>query len=995
MRFKSASILLRLLFCLVTATWAASSVYAQQTCLNATNSCFVTNLLAPGCNNPECCGSVCTIEPACCDVAWDDLCVALARKVCSLCGSVPESCFEAHPSPACNNGLICSAVCDVVGFEYCCAEAWDQACVQQAILLTGNCGDAPAGSCLIPHENPNCADAACCTQVCTIDPHCCEVTWDAPCVQWADRYCFSCGNPRAGSCCHQNQSPYCDDRVCCEQICVIDGFCCETRWDSVCGEAATELCAQCSRICGYTDPLNPAARQCRLVHVQPGCSDAACCDEVCYFDAFCCAVSWDFTCVEAARAICALSPNQEVNLICSTAIGSCFVPHKGPGCSDAACCASVCSSDPLCCDPDVSQWDQSCAQRAAIVCNGCGDIRSGSCFTPHGSPSCLDRQCCNDVCDLDPTCCASEWDILCVLTAGTICVDTGIACGDPRTRPCSVPSYLPACEDQNCCLTICGIDPTCCSRAWDETCAATAGVGCAAASGCPGPGSPLVVHAQGGCSDLECCSAVCSVDPTCCSFGWNERCVTIAKSICWSFGDCPGEEPCSSPHPTPGCSDATCCSVVCDFDPLCCEVQWNSPCVSAARSLCTPRDGWICPCAGSCFEAHPSNAGCQDEVCCSGVCNVDPSCCTVSWDLGCASLAKLICCGLPGCGDPCAGDCLQPHTRPNCEDPACCEAVCRFEPFCCEVRWDSSCVLAARETCDGGCGQVVSGNCFDLHDTPGCAIGDCCEQVCADEAFEYCCQVRWDQACVNRARVVCSEYMPDCGDVGLDGCNKVHETPACSDSSCCTAVCAVDPFCCSTAWDSSCVERSYSTLGCERYQYGCGDKCAGSCCEPHDAPWCQDQTCCQAICLIDIFCCTSQWDQFCADAARLNTACEPACPDPECGTQEAGDCCFPHGNANCNDLQCCVAVCAVDSTCCETVWDQICASIAATECKQCASGVSCGDPRAGSCCNEHPQPYCNDAKCCNVVCSFNPPCCDLEWDTVCVQIAQALCGCGQ
>ena len=988
-------ILLLALLAAATLVAFARDARAQASCSSAANDCFTANLLGPGCNNPGCCSLVCTIEPACCDIAWDDICVAVAQKFCSNCGAVPESCFQPHPSPSCNTGAICEAVCQIPGFEYCCNTNWDAGCVAQAVLLTDTCGEPAAGSCLITHENPNCNDATCCNQVCNIDPHCCETTWDEACVQWADRFCFSCGNPRAGNCCHQNDSPFCNDRVCCEQVCAVDSFCCETRWDSVCGQLATDTCGQCTRVCGYTDPANPAARSCRVVHVQPGCSDAICCDEVCYFDNFCCSVGWDFTCVEAARAICAIGNSPEINATCSTALGSCFVPHKGPGCSDAACCVAVCNNDPLCCDAANNQWDETCSQRAAMLCNGCGDIDSGSCFYPHGTPSCLDRECCNNVCDVDPSCCTSQWDIFCVLNAGTLCVDTGISCGDPRTRPCAVASYLPACENQDCCQLICGLDPTCCSRAWDETCAANAGVGCAAANGCPGAGSPLVVHAQNGCSDPECCSAVCSVDPICCSFGWNERCVTIAKGICWSFGDCPGEEPCDAIHLTPGCSDATCCSVVCDADPLCCEIQWNSTCVNAARALCIPRDNWSCPCAGSCLEEHAETAGCEDEVCCAGVCNIDVSCCTQSWDAGCATLAKLVCCGVPGCGDPCAGDCLKPHTTPNCDDPACCEAVCRFEPFCCEVRWDSSCVLAARETCFGGCGQPVSGNCFSAHVAPGCSIAECCQDVCADEAFEYCCQVEWDTDCAARAREVCSAFLPECGDVGATGCNIPHNKPACADRACCTAVCALDPFCCSTEWDADCASKVYGTAGCERYQFGCGDACAGECCEPKLTPWCNDKACCDAVCLVDIFCCTTQWDAFCASTARVNSACETACPDPLCGTPEAGPCCFPHQNANCNDQSCCDSVCAIDATCCETVWDQVCASIAVTECTICGGGLSCGDPKAGSCCNEHAEPYCNNEGCCLVVCSFDETCCDTAWDTICVQLAQAFCGCGQ
>ena len=188
---------------------------------------------------------------------------------------------------------------------------------------------------------------------------------------------------------------------------------------------------------------------------------------------------------------------------------------------------------------------------------------------------------------------------------------------------------------------------------------------------------------------------------------------------------------------------------------------------------------------------------------------------------------------------------------------------------------------------------------------------------------------------------------------------------------------------------------TYTTAGCERYQPECGGACAGTCCEPHPTPWCNDKACCDAVCLVDIFCCTTEWDAFCASTARLNPACEVVCPDPACGTPEAGNCCFPHDNANCSDQTCCDAVCKIDATCCDTVWDSICASIANTECKLCGGGLSCGDPDAGSCCNEHDEPYCNDTKCCAIVCSFDETCCVAAWDTTCVKLAQAFCGCGQ
>lgn len=45
------------------------------------------------------------------------------------------------------------------------------------------CGVPTAGNCLLVHETPGCADAACCSAVCDIDPYCCTTKWDYVCRQ--------------------------------------------------------------------------------------------------------------------------------------------------------------------------------------------------------------------------------------------------------------------------------------------------------------------------------------------------------------------------------------------------------------------------------------------------------------------------------------------------------------------------------------------------------------------------------------------------------------------------------------------------------------------------------------------------------------------------------------------------------------------------------------------------------------------------------------------
>jgi hypothetical protein len=46
---------------------------------------------------------------------------------------------------------------------------------------------------------------------------------------------------------------------------------------------------------------------------------------------------------------------------------------------------------------------------------------------------------------------------------------------------------------------------------------------------------------------------------------------------------------------------------------------------------------------------------------------------------------------------------------------------------------------------------------------------------------------------------------------------------------------------------------------------------------------------------------------------------------------------------------------------------------------------------AGSCCEVHANPFCNDADCCNTVCAQLPECCADSWTQPCVDLAFQLC----
>ncbi len=159
----------------------------------------------------------------------------------------------------------------------------------------------------------------------------------------------------------------------------------------------------------------------------------------------------------------------------------------------------------------------------------------------------------------------------------------------------------------------------------------------------------------------------------------------------------------------------------------------------------------------------------------------------------------------------------------------------------------------------------------------------------------------------------------------------------------------------------------------------------GPCGSPHPTPGCEDPCCCTEVCKQLPLCCLNAWSQSCAETAL--SACTLSC----CGDPGAGTCCQPDNTPCCDDADCCNAVCDIDPFCCNTSWDPTCANEAADLCGPLCMPV-CGDPAAGSCFAAHPTPSCDDAACCETVCSIEPSCCDAIWDEQCVSFANVACG---
>ncbi len=203
-----------------------------------------------GCDNEECCAIVCEeIDPFCCSVEWDDLCAVMADQLCTDLGEEfecpgPDSCYTTHSTRGCNNPDCCETVCDFD--EFCCANYWDEVCVALAREMC-DVGDAgfctPNGDCYTANPTPGCNNAECCETICEIDPFCCAVRWDDLCAQSAVWICSPADQcPTQFPCDSPGGPGGCNDPICCARVCAADYFCCQTEWDVGCVEIAALLC---------------------------------------------------------------------------------------------------------------------------------------------------------------------------------------------------------------------------------------------------------------------------------------------------------------------------------------------------------------------------------------------------------------------------------------------------------------------------------------------------------------------------------------------------------------------------------------------------------------------------------------------------------------------------------------------------------------------------------------------------------------------------------
>ncbi len=251
------------------------------------------------------------------------------------------------------------------------------------------------------------------------------------------------------------------------------------------------------------------------------------------------------------------------------------------------------------------------------------------------------------------------------------------------------------------------------------------------ACGEPSAGDCCAAQATAFCSDLECCSAVCSIDSYCCTNSWDQICANEAAALCVNCGGGSGGGECDQASATEffvgtnlfitnlgsGNLDLT---GICDPGPFGDDVFYNAayyrftPLEDATWTVstcnltawdtrlavlasCDPFSIIACNddgdgCSGfSSFLQFSATAGIEYVIVIGGFAPTMYGAGTVLLEVSVT------------CGDPSTGDCCVAHGGVACSDGACCSAVCTMDSYCCQIQWDQICAYEASFVC-GACG---------------------------------------------------------------------------------------------------------------------------------------------------------------------------------------------------------------------------------------------------------------------------------------------------
>ncbi|MHC5028861.1 MAG: DUF1349 domain-containing protein, partial [Planctomycetota bacterium] len=294
--------------------------------------------------------------------------------------------------------------------------------------------------------------------------------------------------------------------------------------------------------------------------------------------------------------------------------------------------------------------------------------------------------------------------------------------------------------------------------------------------------------------------------------------------------------------------------------------------------------------------------------------------------------------------------CLAAGGVPEGPGTLCSTTDCTFEA-CCFSDGSCADLRIVDCTFQGGLSQGAGSTCGTVNCVldGACCVSSA---VCVDDVDQVTCEAGlagvFQGIGTSCASVDCSGVTPAgacCFDDGTctEGfqadCEAADGTYQGDNTDCASAGCPQPNEACCFA-DGTCLDLS--TVTCEEQggaSQGPGSDCASITCPLLGACCLGDGTCVDAQTLNDCESAGGTYQGDGTDCASTICACSGA----------GGDCCAANGTTGCDDPACCSAVCLVDPFCCDTEWDASCAGLAAQLCTTCGAltGACCFDD--GSC----------------------------------------------
>ena len=122
----------------------------------------------------------------------------------------------------------------------------------------------------------------------------------------------------------------------------------------------------------------------------------------------------------------------------------------------------------------------------------------------------------------------------------------------------------------------------------------------------------------------------------------------------------------------------------------------------------------------------------------------------------------------------CTNECCNRNPTPGCNDPECEALVCDVEPVCCVFEWDLACQMIALDLCGL---ESPSDCCGFLGPGLVCSDPGCVDVVCAADPF--CCDTSWDTLCGFGAQELCGDLCCCGEDEPFEGCGELVQGVEC------------------------------------------------------------------------------------------------------------------------------------------------------------------------------------------------------------------------